>query len=137
MLKTEALEILNLKVESPEKSEVIRAFSRLSLRYPQQSFAARHRALLDARDFLLRQDQVFRSLLFDSTLDLEWLKEFSKGQQAEGAAPSFQTLLGNMMKPLFLEGESAFGEGKLDLSFLEGIDISEMERLVGEMLGPE
>jgi hypothetical protein len=74
LTRDQALAALGLSATpDADAAAVQKAFERLARRYPQPSFPARFRELLEARDQLLDPMRSWRELLEGRTLDLSWI----------------------------------------------------------------
>ena len=63
--------------------DVVTAFSRLARRYPLQQFAERHTRLLEAKTALLSPELAFKDMLFEETIDLNWLNRYTTRNEAD------------------------------------------------------
>lgn len=102
----EAKEMLRLDDASPSKEKVLKAFTRLSRRYPSRAFPDIHRKLLEAKSKLLSKQEWVGELLRGNTLDLAWMKPYLP-ETKETACP-ITAAMQKMARPCLVEALEDF-----------------------------
>ena len=99
MNKQKALETLRLTQDNPDREMVLKAYSRLTRRYPKQNFPEKNQLIITARDALLQPDLEIKEDFFADQLDLFWLK--SRVKEKSSAPPLAQEVLDrqNFLRP--------------------------------------
>jgi len=105
-----ARDLLRLPAEGQlEHSDILRSFSKLSRRYPMQTFPQKNADLLAARDYLMDTSVGLQKILEEDNPDLSWLDRYSKqsSAKAEGGSReiSKQRLLADLMRPVYENAE--------------------------------
>jgi len=77
-----ALNILAIKTEEPETSDILKAFNKLSRRYPQSSFPQRYSELVQAKELLLNRGPVisFKDYFVRDFVDMTFANRHLKQQ---------------------------------------------------------
>jgi hypothetical protein len=102
LTRDQALAALGLTATpDADGAAVQKAFERLARRYPQPSFPARFRELLEARDELLNPMRSWRALLQSRTLDLTWIVPRIE-PPAPAIAPDSRSFLQSMLRDAYL-----------------------------------
>ena len=100
MDRATALKTLNLSPNATE-TDILKAFSRLTRRYPLHQFPERHTLILEAKTALLNPALAFRDLLLDEQLDLSWIESYThQVDEAASQQASDQTRLQQTPPPL-------------------------------------
>ncbi len=101
MDRKQACETLRIKDDHPDPKTVIKAFTRLSRRYPGQHFPEKFADLLVARDTLCRPDQGFREVLFDDEINLSFLKSALKETTSKPKISTEEKCLQDFLRPVY------------------------------------
>jgi hypothetical protein len=82
-------------------ADIIKAYTRLTRRYPMQQFPERHQELLEAKDALMQSDRVWQDILFSSQVSLPWLQAHVPSQS--NAATDIRWAVGQISRPIIEE----------------------------------